>query len=283
MKSSSKKSFSMLESVLSLILISIVSVFVFRYAYIFYENYSQINKNYNNNINLDRAIFLIHNRYQNRAIGSENIVRMQEGKYLEFSIKDVDLSRGVFFENENKWIGISGILDVNSTNSTIDSIKLLNSNLSYLDYINKTFAQNGAFISLYNFDEPMSSSSIGYSSSNKKDVFLLKCKDIYCRGNIIDIFDLRLFNKNNKVKKALDDRREKVFFNVLDSSVLFALKKNNLIMYSDYKPWKGETYRNGVKHIVSKGISLFEYKDYSDYILLKICSNFNTCRTIKLQ
>jgi type II secretory pathway pseudopilin PulG len=303
-----KNAFSMLEMILSLILLSIVSTFIFRYINIFYTNYNQTKTLYLQNINLDRSMAFLNNLLETRILSSEIqsnkqnfsplIINKTYNDNLEFLTKDTKASIGYYYNHlgnkakTGRWQGYSGIIQLEyDVNKSIEQpITTIFSYLSAVDDMyrraNKDDSLSKHFMLLYSKDSQYKR-YIGWYNSSRRSIFPTGCRDEHCIG------DTYLMMNNKYFKKLKDDKilidiikklKNILYYDIIDSAVAIVLEKKDLIMYNNYFPWKQETYKDGNRNIIIKNIKSFSFQRQNNTkIKIKICIKENICKSIRVK
>ncbi len=57
-----------------------------------------------------------------------------------------------------------------------------------------------------------------------------------------------------------------------NNSTVNGVNVSDLVLYSNYQPWRGENYTNGSRSLLAKNVSVFRFKQESNSIRIKLCT-----------
>jgi prepilin-type N-terminal cleavage/methylation domain-containing protein len=252
-----KKSFSLIEVSIVIVILSIISLANYQTISTFYNNI-QISKNLNkNSYELNITLNIISKRLNNsfkQSIYYDN----QEDALMFIGIED-EAYRGYKHKNINFNYGNSSILDMASYDKDKKTILTLD-----YDFINtyQTIKDiHKAKLTSYKnivmiFDIPYTLHDL-WSNSGK--LHQVKCYDKKCKTNQL-IF-------KHKISTKLSEH-----YYLSSSAYSIQLENHNLFLYKNFKPWIGQTYKKGEKILLSKNINSISYKNN----IVKVC-NYNIC------
>lgn len=166
-------------------------------------------------------------------------------------------------------IGWSGFVDLDPSVTNYNSIKSTGSNFSYENKImvNKTgSANNGAIIFI---DTP------NYRNNGSDIAYETNC--LYKTNGCI--FPVTL--DGDRLTFAGGDRvnGEMIYseFYQLSTSAFTVISEKtgdsyDLYLYSNYQPWKGENYKDGIKTLLGSNINVFRFTQQNRTIRIKVCA-----------
>ena len=92
--------------------------------------------------------------------------------------------------------------------------------------------------------------------------------------NKIMVFNMP--NNGARITLARDYMGEEISdrYQIAHSAYAIVPENGNLYLYYDYRPWIGQTYRNGRKSLLAENITLFRFRGFSASGMdLKLCVN----------
>jgi len=299
-----KRAFTILELIFVIIIVGILASFGAEILFKAYENYiltKTLNQNY---YRLETALFSIAKRLE-RAIPLSCIARKESSgsdfnkikplksllpgdnyKIIECYMAAYEANRGVY-DNTLGYVvpGWNGFIDLYSgdTNKSSKTLHTLGSRLSYAKPIISTLSNGKA-----NLDAPSSNAAIIFLAYPDNGIIKaygwdgtssdLRIYEVYKKGE--DIFGI-----NGSFPSRVYER-----YNLTWTAMAFVpeydAKHNSykLYLYTNYRPWKGETFKNGEKYLLIDHVSTFKFRQPGFQINLKLCisryifdNNFTLC------
>ena len=270
-----KKAFTLIELILVIVILAILSLIGTNIYTNVYKNYltSKIVDEVEDKtqLALDQIASRLSDRVKQATIGRKssninNVVLVYDSKLehdhdiLEW-IGQSTQSRNLAGANVNDSIGWSGFLDIgiyeNSKRILIGGRLLATKNV--INSISRGGDQNLAMI----FQGIETTKELGYGfkgeSPDKTMVFNMPSS-----GAEITL-------ARNYLGGKISDR-----YQIAHSAYAIVPENGNLYLYYDYRPWMGQTYRNGIKSLLVENVTLFRFRGFSASGMdLKLCVNAN--------
>ena len=258
-----RKGFTLIEMVFVIVIFGILSKFGAELLLKIYENYIYSNT---------------YNRLQNQ---SELAVK-QIANRLQYRIKDSTIARDAIGgaiepignnngnENVIEWMSVdlsgwrgnvatspewSGLIDLRASN-----------NLALFSP-GTTLNGNNQGIFFIGSDVNLSGSAFGWDGTDLRDLNASQANI-----KVVDIAGtaITLSNGAGGVKNFIgSDVYE--YYQLTNSAYAVSLENEKLILYSDYKPWLGETAVDGKKSVLVEHVKSFKFTSMGDILVIQVC------------
>ncbi|MCZ6174691.1 prepilin-type N-terminal cleavage/methylation domain-containing protein [Campylobacter ureolyticus] len=270
-----KKAFTLIELILVIVILAILSL-------IGSNIYTNVYKNYltskvvdevedKTKLALDQIASRLSDRVKQATIGrrssnSNDIVlvydsRLQQDHDILEWIGQSTQSRNLAGNSVDDSIGWSGFLDMGryEDGKAILIGGRLSAAINVINSISRGGNQNLAMI----FQGISTTRENGYGFRGENP-------------NKIMVFNMP--NNGARITLARDYMGEEISdrYQIAHSAYAIVPENGNLYLYYDYRPWIGQTYRNGRKSLLVENITLFRFRGFSASGMdLKLCVNAN--------
>ena len=284
-----KKSFTLIELIFTIVILSIIGVISAQILSKLYEEYVVTRTINRLQSKTELILDLIAKRLQYR-IKEATIARMlppndttitslsdanDSYEILEWIGYDNGGFKGYYSSSKQRVVpGWSGFVDLYSSETNKTQIKTPGSDLNITNNIVKSISdssvslidsniglifkgmQAGFDIYQYGwncFSEPNPSNCV-----NRSYVYDAKCPVSGC-SNILEV---------NPIFSGKEITEQ---YYLAWSAYAIVPQNNKLILYYNYRPWKGDKYSDGKSSIIAKNLSVFRFRQIDQVIRLKIC------------
>jgi len=259
-----RKSFTLIEMIFVIIVFGILSKFGAELLYKIYENYIYSNTFNRLENQSELAVKQIANRLQYR-IKDSTIARDSIGG----SVEPIGNNSGN--ENVIEWMSVdingwrgagttspdwSGLIDLRA--STNVALVSPGTTLNAID--------QGIFF--IGSDVNLSGSAFGWDGTDLRDVnaSAANIKVVDIAGTAITLSNGVLGAKNFTGSDVFE------YYQLTNSAYAVSLENEKLILYSDYKPWLGETAGgNGKQSILVEHVKSFMFTSMGDILVIQVC------------
>lgn len=269
-----KKAFTLIELILVIVILAILSLIGTNIYTNVYKNYltSKIVDEVEDKtkLALDQIASRLSDRVKQATIGREssnpnNIVlvydsRLQQNHDILEWIGQSTQSRNLAGANVDESIGWSGFLDMGIYEDDKDILigGTLPATRRVINSISRGGDQNLAMI--FQGISTIRENGYGFRRGENPDKIM--------------VFNMpnngaRITLARNYVGGEISDR-----YQIAHSAYAIVPENGNLYLYYDYRPWIGQTYRNGRKSLLVENITLFRFRGFSASGMdLKLCVN----------
>lgn len=268
-----KKAFTLIELILVIVILAILSLIGSNIYTNVYKNYltSKIVDEVEDKtqLALDQIASRLSDRVKQATIGrkSSNLndivlvydSRLQPDHDILEWIGQSTQSRNLAGANVDSSIGWSGFLDMGiyENDRRILIGGRLPAAINVINSISRGQSQNLAMI----FQGISTSKEVGYGF----------------RGENPDkIMVFNMPNNGARITLARDYMGGEISdrYQIAHSAYAIVPENGNLYLYYDYRPWTGQTYRNGIKSLLVENVTLFRFRGFSASGMdLKLCVN----------
>ena len=268
-----KKAFTLIELILVIVILAILSLIGTNIYTNVYKNYltSKIVDEVEDKtqLALDQIASRLSDRVKQATIGRKssnpnNIVLVYDSRLehdhdiLEW-IGQSTQSRNLAGANVDSSIGWSGFLDMGryENNKSILIGGRLSAATEVIDSISDSGSQNLAMI----FQGISTNQEVGYGfrGENPDKIMVFNMPNNGARITLA----------RNYMGGEISDR-----YQIAHSAYAIVPENGNLYLYYDYRPWIGQTYRDGKKSLLVENITLFRFRGFSASGMdLKLCVN----------
>ena len=268
-----KKAFTLIELILVIVILAILSL-------IGSNIYTNVYKNYltskvvdevedKTQLALDQIASRLSDRVKQATIGRKSsnpndIVlvydsRLQQDHDILEWIGQSTQSRNLAGANVDSSIGWSGFLDMGiyENDRRILIGGRLSAAINVINSISRGQSQNLAMI----FQGISTTKEVGYGFRGENP-------------NKIMVFNMP--NNGARITLARDYMGGEISdrYQIAHSAYAIVPENGNLYLYYDYRPWTGQTYRNGIKSLLVENVTLFRFRGFSASGMdLKLCVN----------
>jgi len=284
-----KKSFTLIELIFTIVILSIIGIISVQILSKLYEEYI-ITRTINRlQSETELILDLIAKRLQYR-IKESTIARMlppndttitslstsnNSYKILEWIGYDIDSFKGYYSSSKQRVVpGWSGFVDLYSSETNKSQIKTPGSDLNITDNIVKSISDGSVSLTNSNMGLIFKEMQAGFdifqygwncfsetnpsNCANRSYVYDVKCPVSGC-SDILEV------NPTFNGKEITEQ------YYLTWSAYAIVPQNNELILYYNYRPWKGEKYSDGKSSILAKNLSVFRFRQIDQVVRLKIC------------
>ena len=270
-----KKAFTLIELILVIVILAILSLIGSNIYTNVYKNYltSKIVDEVEDKtqLALDQIASRLSDRVKQATIGRKSsnpndIVlvydsRLQQDHDILEWIGQSTQSRNLAGANVDSSIGWSGFLDMGiyENDRRILIGGRLSAAINVINSISRGQSQNLAMI----FQGISTTKEVGYGFRGENP-------------NKIMVFNMP--NNGARITLARDYMGGEISdrYQIAHSAYAIVPENGNLYLYYDYRPWTGQTYRNGIKSLLVENVTLFRFRGFSASGMdLKLCVNAN--------
>ncbi|VYS77776.1 prepilin-type N-terminal cleavage/methylation domain-containing protein [Campylobacter ureolyticus] len=268
-----KKAFTLIELILVIVILAILSLIGSNIYTNVYKNYltSKIVDEVEDKtqLALDQIASRLSDRVKQATIGRKSsnpndIVlvydsRLQQDHDILEWIGQSTQSRNLAGANVDSSIGWSGFLDMGiyENDRRILIGGRLSAAINVINSISRGQSQNLAMI----FQGISTTKEVGYGFRGENP-------------NKIMVFNMP--NNGARITLARDYMGGEISdrYQIAHSAYAIVPENGNLYLYYDYRPWTGQTYRNGIKSLLVENVTLFRFRGFSASGMdLKLCVN----------
>jgi len=177
--------------------------------------------------------------------------------------------------NRSEEIGTSQTIRVPTAGSNLNSAKQIIGYLGKVGQKNSTLLSDGAII--FNGGD--------YSNFRSYDPSCMGFVNYKCISRIKSPL-LSGTNQEIRIYKNIDSNQKKIVtdqYRLVWSAYAISPENENkekgtfdLVLYSNYQPWKNETYKNGDRNILARNVTQFKFFGQGSIIRFKICIREDT-------
>ena len=268
-----KKAFTLIELILVIVILAILSLIGSNIYTNVYKNYltSKIVDEVEDKtqLALDQIASRLSDRVKQATIGRKSLnpndivlvydSRLQQDHDILEWIGQSTQSRNLAGANVDSSIGWSGFLDMGiyENDRRILIGGRLSAAINVINSISRGQSQNLAMI----FQGISTTKEVGYGFRGENP-------------NKIMVFNMP--NNGARITLARDYMGGEISdrYQIAHSAYAIVPENGNLYLYYDYRPWTGQTYRNGIKSLLVENVTLFRFRGFSASGMdLKLCVN----------
>lgn len=285
-----RKSFTLVELIFVIVVLSIISVISAQILTKIYEQYLMtraINElETKTELILTKIANILQYRVKESTIArrlppNENNITalpMADENYqiLEWISYDNDSFRGLWHNTKNLYVpGWSGFIDLENSNTNKSQIKTSGSNLNYANSIishlsngNATLNNGKVAIIFKGLPIGFDIEEYGWNDWNgtikHSYIHKVKCPTSGC-SDILEFVDI----------PAERDIAEQYYLSWTAYAVVpdDNSSDTNLRLYYNYRPWEGDKYSDGTNSLLAQHVSVFKFRQIDQVIRLKLCLN----------
>ena len=298
-----RKSFTLIELIIVIVVLAIVGNITFDTIAKVYDGYfmsKEANKAQVDTTNaLDFMSVMLRDRIKNSVIATKNDLsdfkQLQNGQgsdsnytILEWIGKDYESRRGEWNDNLKKLqVGWSGFCDVDdaekiSSNPTELNVSLKDANFSIIQDIDGNITNNDNV-----FENNISAIIFAgsdyrgdVSSDYNKSYGWYKDNDNRQAQKVFAIVDYNQLNDGvNATIESINDTNDTTIFEdyyfVRTAYAIVPEKQSdgryNLYFYDNYRPWNGDTFKDGNKSLLVSNVVSFSFKEENNLLRLFLC------------